>query len=531
MAMTKTQVNVNESAHATVRHHSAKVIADTKAWVDAITALNSTEYSNQPAICAECQRHLAAVAMEAAFLGFCKTARLAHVLSAAANAMAKQVAITETQWRAFVTALQLLKSMVVDPFQDFASNVQNVLHELHVQFQFDDGELNELFLDKMEASPEELTTSITDEKSVAHRDLDVYRSSRLDTLDQCREEETWIVSQLAALAEDLASGIKSGHPAARLMHVLKGHKFFNQVDRVCLAGRVAQGNQLVVVDASISERCSENALKKGYSCFVNPEGSLFKMRPGTLRIFADSERVLTSFAKEQKPAQRSIALVADQGLRSGLCLAIGRGEGIQGFLFLNSRQIDLFENITSQFAPLLSLFGLVATIALDTNGFHVTQSDNGRHFDWLPKTAIRFDDQQFLRLVQHSVTMLRGPSNPIELSVVIGPGTVDFMYLPATIVTAVAEMLVRIQSGETRTKGVELKVFVEHGEVRVEFEHGCDIADHAVSEWLNYTISSIGSRFVNKPIKVRLNGLHATVAFPCEPLLFGSNQLLYSTAY
>ncbi len=37
----------------------------------------------------------------------------------------------------------------------------------------------------------------------SNRDLDVYRSSSLDSLGQCFEEESWIVSQLASLAEDL----------------------------------------------------------------------------------------------------------------------------------------------------------------------------------------------------------------------------------------------------------------------------------------------------------------------------------------
>jgi hypothetical protein len=135
---------------------------------------------------------------------------------------------------------------------------------------------------------------------------------------------------VASLAEDLASGTHSAHPTGRLLRVLRGHKLFNQVDRVCLAARVAHANQLVIVDAALSDRCQENTLKKGYSCFVNPEGSLFKMRPGTVRVFGDNEQVLSSFVQQGKPAQRSIAFVADQGLRSGLRLGLGRNTEVRG---------------------------------------------------------------------------------------------------------------------------------------------------------------------------------------------------------
>jgi hypothetical protein len=525
--MTITSTPITDIENAAARHHSAKIIEGTTTWID---GLDIKVLSDIKPLLKEFEARLTGVSIEASFLGFCRTVRVTHAIYAAAASVGEGP-LAKPQVGALSSALRVLKALVVSPFGDFTAEAKQVVAELQTQFKLNEQDLSEPFCGKMEASPEELTTSVINEQSLSHRDLDVYRSSRLDSLDQCREEETWIVSQLAALAEDLASGTHSAHPATRLMHVLKGHKFFSQVDRVCLAGRVAHANQLVVIDASISGRCTENSLKKGYSCFVNPEGSLFKMRPGTMRIFADSDRVLSSFAHQQKPAQRSIALIADQGLRSGLCLAIGRGDVIQGFLFLNSLQPSLFENITVQFAPLLSLFGLVATIALDTNGFHVSQNDSSPYTDWLPKTAIRFDQQEFLALVERGVAMLRGPDTKIDLSIVRKEGASDFLYLPSTIVSTVADLIVRTRVAERTGKSLQLNVVTERGEVRIEFEHKCQTTEAAVNDWLNHTVRTIASRFANKPIKVQLTETHAVLAFPFEPLLFGSNQLLYSTVY
>ncbi len=525
--MTSTPLQSNAAVIEALRHHSSKIVDATSTWID---ALDSSGLVDIKSFAKDWNGHLSAISIEASYLGFCTTVRLAHTISACINSSVCEKSLEKAQAALLLKALVNLKALVCNPGH-LPADTRQILLDLQTHFGIHETDLTEPFAGRMDASPLDLTTTLEQERSLAHRDLDVYRNARLDSLDHCREEETWIVSQLAALAEDLASGIHSAHPAIRLMHVLKGHKFFNHVDRVCLAGRVAHGNQLVVIDASISERCVENSLKKGYSCFVNPEGSLFKMRPGTVRIFANSDRVLTSFVQQQKPAQRSIALIADQGLRSGLCLAIGRGDSIQGFLFLNSLKNDLFQDITVQFAPLLSLFGLVATIALDTNGFHLTRSDAGPYTDWLPKTAIRFDQQEFLALVKRGIAMLRGPDSDVHLTMEKSASVTEFLYLPTTVVATVADLVVRTRVAEKNANKLHLQVAQERGEIRVEFQHHCNTSDTAVSDWLNHTVRSIGSRFANKPIKVRLDEKHIAVSFPYEPLLFGADQPLYSTVY
>jgi hypothetical protein len=285
---------------------------------------------------------------------------------------------------------------------------------------------------------------------------------------------------------------------------------------------------LVVIDACLSDRCPENSLKKGYSCFVNPDGSLFKMRPGTVRIFGDCERVLASFAAQGKPAQRSIALISDQGLRSGLCLAIGRGTEIQGFLFLNSIQEDLFREITVKSAPLLSLFGLIATIGLDTSGFHPNMKGNLRRSDTIPKSSTLFTPEHFKSLLESALSQWHRPGVKQSLTIVRKGDNVPFLYLPTTIVHTTAELIYRIQDAENP---IAIEVAVSGGVSQVSFCHQGASENSATWDWLNRIVKTADSEFLNKPVSVRLTDTHVVISFPFEPLLNGHQELLYSTVY
>jgi hypothetical protein len=507
------------------RHHSSKLEAATQSWLVGIDWPNT---NNLDAVKSNWSAHIKKIATEGSFLGFTKVVRLCRGVHAAINHDAASAKLSVGQKAALMRAVFSLGKMLANPRIETASSLQNLLQDLQVEFQLRDEEMNAVLLDEMESSAAELTTSESGEiEGVEHRDLEVYRSSRLDSLDQCIEEETWIVSQLASLAEDLASGTHSHHPASRLMHVLRGHKFFNQVDRVCLAGRVAHANQLVVVDASLSDRCPPNSLKKGYSCFVNPEGSLFKMKPGTVRVFSDCERVLDSFALNGKPAQRSIALISDQGLRSGLCLAIGRGDEIQGFLFLNSIQEDLFRHITVSSAPLLSLFGLVATIGLDTNGFHLASGSNTHFSGILPNVSTVFDALHFRTLVSESLTELMGGGKTISVEIKNDHGQKPFLYLPTTVIGTLAELVFR--TGHMVSGGkLSLELLTMNNEVQIKFEHGNALGDEGR---LKRIIQSVSVPLANKPIKILTSDTKIVLTFPFEPLLFGFNGLLYSTVF
>lgn len=510
-----------------LRHHSRELAAAIQYLKKSLEGIDKSDLSSYSQLASEPIRGVLA---EASFLGFPQTVRLCRTLLAALQKRpAAQVRLSDSQSDLLERGLQAIQQLVLNQQVDIARNMSDFIRDLQAEFLLTETELSAYVPTKMSALASDLHSGLGDTHThTEHRDLDVYRSSRLDSLDQCFEEESWIVSQLASLAEDLASGTHSGHPAARLMHVLKNHKFFNQVDRVCLVGRVASANQLVVIDASLSDRCPENSLKKGYSCFVNPDGSLFKMRPGTVRVFGDCERVLASFAVQGKPAQRSIALISDQGLRSGLCLAIGRGSEIQGFLFLNSIQEDLFREITVSSAPLLSLFGLIATIGLDTSGFHPSAKGNMRHHDMIPKSSTLFSPDHFKSLLESALSQWYRPGKKHLVTITTKGDIVQFLYLPTTIVHALAELIFRIQDS---TAPVTIEVSVSTGVSQIAFDHHGSEKDNATQDWLSRIVKSADAEFANKPVRISLTDTQVVISFPFEPLLSGHQELLYSTVY
>ncbi len=523
---TELQSTIQAKSTTPLRHHSAKLVSATQSWIAGIDWATTNELST---VRTEWTDKVSCIAAEAAFLGFARVVRLCRALHATLikkSAMGDKISVS--QKAALMRAVLSLGRLLVNPRIETAASMQALVQDLQSEFQLTENELSTELSGEISSSLTELTNLASEALSdIEHRDLDVYRSSRLDSLDQCFEEETWIVSQLASLAEDLANGTHSHHPAGRLMHVLRGHKFFNQVDRVCLAGRVANANQLVVVDASLSDRCPANSLKKGYSCFVNPEGSLFKMKPGTVRVFSDCERVLASFAVQGKPAQRSIALISDQGLRSGFCLAIGRGDEIQGFLFLNSIQENLFGEITASSAPLLSLFGLVATIGLDISGFHLSSESASMFSECLPNTSTIFEAAHFQSLVSQSLDELQRGSKPIEVSMVTSERFAPFLYLPTTVIGTLAELVFRTGRLGSERK-LELNGSIASGEVHIAFDHNHPSTD---LEWLNRIVQIVRANLGKKPIKILLTEKHLSVVFSFEPFLAGHRELLYSTVY
>ncbi len=478
-------------------------------------------------------RYVEQVASEAAYLGLGKLAALARVthrclgeIAAGTHNLEKPAAV------ALRRALSAINQQVQANDCAYQADVRVLIDDLKEVFRLTSIE-HVVPLHRPAHTAEANQNSFNRNGVVAaeHSDIEVYRDSYIDALDKCTQEESWIAAQLAALAEDMACGTRSDHPSARLMSVMRGHRFFHRVDRVCMAGRVPGSNQLVVVDASLSERCPENTLRRGYSCFVNPRGSLFKMKPGTLRIFGDSARVLTAFSKEGQPVQRSIALIAEQGLRSGLCIAIGRGDQIQGFLFLNSLEPDLFKDITHGYAPVLSLFGLIATITFDANGFCL---DHGMHAmiygNQLPRHSQRFNPAEFGVYVRQAMRSLA--HREIGVQVNTKHATDDFLYLPSLVVSTIAELIDRMEpQSDSSTPLVHLTAECEGPRVNFSIPLTSSGSEDVNRSWYKKIAAIMNLRLRNLPLKVFLEERRMLVSIPYEPVLPGFESLLYSIVH
>jgi hypothetical protein len=367
-----------------------------------------------------------------------------------------------------------------------------------------------------------------------HEDLDIYSSDVMDGMEKCSDEESWIVTQLASAAEDLAGRYSDIRPAHKLMSILKGHRFFQHMDRVCIVGLMPRANQLVVVDSCIHDRLRDQGIKNrmpsGYSCFVNPQGSLFQMKPGVLRIFSDSRVVLDSFAKAGKPAQRSIAYVAESGLRSGICLAIGRGETVQGYLFMNSFQPNLFDHVMRDYAPLLSLFSLMGTVALDAAGFHAVDgaSASGER-DLLSTHSEVFEAATFKRLVETTV----GRMTACNCCVTVHAGSDSkFLFIPAVIVPAIAEIACRTGAANVGVpSNFSVNVCVEGEQVALEVDRTSCLSAGMGQEWLERIVARLGSSYVNRPVAIATVGKNVTLRIPFEPVSATDQSVLYSVAY
>ena len=517
--------DVSASESSRVRQHSLRMVAAIQSWAASINVDDAEPVA--PLLATWCEL-LRAVAGEGSFLGFPRISKLCRVLHAALeNQIVRQQSLTPQQHQTVQQVAKALSDLAVDP-RCQSVNTAELAQQLRLAFDLTEHDLAKAIPHINYLQDTELKR---DGMGASHRDLDVYLSARLDTLDRCFEEESWIVTQLASLAEDLASGMQSQRPASRITAVLRSHKFFHQVDRVCLAGRVPNANQLMVVDSAFSDRCESNSLKPGYSCFVNPEGSLFNMRPGTMRIFDDSQRVLDSFAASGKPAQRSIALIGDMGLRSGLCLAIGRESELQGFLFLNSCQPELFRDITIRFAPLISLLGLVATIALDSNGFYKAFSRQGQMDHDLPKSSMLFDAGEFQGFLFRALQRRLGYGLQAIVAADMHQDMDDFLYLPAQVCGTLAELAMRLQLVKPGQNKLTVQVCNEGSMVSFGMTHHCDQNSPGQWGWMREHVDFVAGSIGNTPAKLSIHEDQVILETPFEPVLQSHRGLRYSVVY
>ena len=522
---------VNSSAASLTRACSEALIQAVKSWIPENMSPSSYRTFSPSEVW---QQRIEKIIAEASYLGFTRLLRLSRAIQSSlhrtqANSGALESIVTPLATESLANAWHAIRILVTQYEDSRHVDVASEVAGLKEVFGFTEEDLqNMVSVTAVEDLDVWKKQYLHSPQESDHVDTSVYRSAEIDTLDKCLEEETWIVSQLVALAEDLAAGTYSDRPAHKLMSILRRHRFFNRIDRVCLAGRVHDTNQLVVVDSSNSVRAGENTLKRGYSCFVNPEGSLFKMKPSTIRIFAECNRVLATFAEQRKPAQRSIALIADLGLRSGLCMSIGRGESVQGFLFLNSQEPALFDEITTRYAPLLSLVSIVATLAMDANGFHLdTFRRNSRFETVLPKKAILFDLDSFAKLFGD--TMMTLTNKTYSVSVHSNVQGNNFLYSPSTVIGSIVDFVHR--SGFESTNPVQILVLRKGNQITLKVRLDEDMKAEGNFIFLQRTVAKQIADLEHLPIHLELSASSLQVRFPYEPVLEGSAGQNYSIAY
>ncbi len=202
---------------------------------------------------------------------------------------------------------------------------------------------------------------------VQHADLPVYQIVILRAMrGDGRNGNIWQDLSLAGLRA--SRGEKSGF-CTGLHDLLYASKAFNSIDRICVARQIAGSNQLEVLDVFSHTRLGTNPMLPGYRCVVDPTGSLMQLNAAQMRVFHDATRVCDSYRTQGRPVQRSIGLVGRLGLRSGLCLPLFQGGHRQGFLFMNSADPGVFDQLDDAQCGMLILAQQLAIRELLAGGF------------------------------------------------------------------------------------------------------------------------------------------------------------------
>ena len=237
---------------------------------------------------------------------------------------------------------------------------------------------------------------------MAHQDVPVYQITALRTpRSDPGHAGLW---QGVALLTQHAAQAEQRRFATLGRDLLLSEGGFSAIDRVCLARQIAGSNQLEVIDAFVTGRVGPSRMVPGYRCIVDPRGSLMRLAPGQLRSFQDAATVVHSFATAQRPVQRSIGLIADSGLHSGLCLPVWSSGRRLGFLFVNTVESGAFDRITDTQCGLLTLLLQSATAELA-----------GLHGDNIPPgTAVPVSGEALARELSESFTRSAGVSIRIQ---------------------------------------------------------------------------------------------------------------------
>jgi hypothetical protein len=174
-----------------------------------------------------------------------------------------------------------------------------------------------------------------------HQDsLMTYRTIVRQNRISLTKDDSWVLTNLLTLPFTYSH--KRDSLANEIFKILSAHPSLANITRACVVRRLGESNRLVVM-SSENANGIENTMPVGYSCFVNGQGSLFQLQPGTVRFFADANRLVENFKAQHLPPQRSIVRISKANHSGGLCSGIYDMGRLVGFLFLNGpfTQADL----------------------------------------------------------------------------------------------------------------------------------------------------------------------------------------------
>ena len=246
----------------------------------------------------------------------------------------------------------------------------------------------------------------------------IYLYNMLNSLKTDFDKEyTYLISRLISLEyEILSDKLSYNKIAENLLNVINSCDAFPHVDRVCFAVSSPVSSNLKVLSSFNSDSLAQNSMTESYSCFVSAKSSLFKINKTDIRSYGDIEAICSQYSNQL--VQRSLARLKKMGVKSGITISLPISDSVSGFLFLNSRLKDHFNDLNPQDNHLLCLLKLLgihclnkfvqSSLGVDSNLLnfikHGFEKDN------------RFDESLLGRMIKDSILFKTGKEITVEIA-------------------------------------------------------------------------------------------------------------------
>jgi hypothetical protein len=97
-----------------------------------------------------------------------------------------------------------------------------------------------------------------------------------------------------------------------------------------------------------------------YSCYVSRTSSLNSIEKGSVRVYNDIDIIVDEFIEQGKPVQKSLHYLQKMGIKSGLTMKL-ESRALNGFLFLNSDEVDYFSDTEKECSTYLNLLEMIVS--------------------------------------------------------------------------------------------------------------------------------------------------------------------------
>jgi hypothetical protein len=206
------------------------------------------------------------------------------------------------------------------------------------------------------------------------------------------QNESFMISRILDLNNNfLINKLSLKETTEKLLKIfyLGSYETWSITDRICFSYRDSYSNQIRILSSVQNDKIDKNKLNPGYSCLIAENSSLVNFKEGGVRIYGEINNVINSFVDNNKKIQRSLLLLQQSKVKSGLTIPLKINNEIAGYLFLNSASPSIYDNLSEHDYSILCLLQLTFQSILSQ---HVSN-----HFDFnILKSILRLQNKNQL---------------------------------------------------------------------------------------------------------------------------------------